>query len=94
MASSSRLFTLSTTPTLVAKGKGGGPAKVQVLVTEPSATIYAGGSDVDSTEGITIETSSYLSMDLADDDELWLVAGAGTPTCKVLTTRTGLVEPA
>lgn len=79
MAVRSILHTLSTSPELIAEG-GSANSLVHALVANPSATIYVGGSDVDSTDGLELSASASVSIPLGPGDTLWAVAGSGTPT--------------
>ena len=93
MAINSEVHTLSTTPQLIADGYNSSVGDMaSVLLTEASATIYVGGSAVDSTDGTAIAVDEAFSIDLSAGDSLYAVAASGTPTVKVLTTRTAYVE--
>lgn len=92
MAIKSKLFALTTTPKLIAKGSSASD-KFGVILTEASANVYIGGSDVDTTNGTLLQPGGMLTIDLSADDNLYAVASAGSPTIKVLTTRAGYVAP-
>ena len=80
--------TLSTTAEkIVDAGKATGALPITVVLTGGSADdIYIGGSDVDSTDGYPIG-SGTLTLLLGPGDDLWAVAGTGTPTINILATR-------
>lgn len=88
------LHTLSTDAQMIATAENASVTdKVSVLVSSPSATIYVGGPNVTAANGIPVATDASLSVDLAGGDDLYAVASAGTPTVRVMTTRTGYVAP-
>ena len=92
MTVTSTLHTLSTTAQLIATGRhSGANDKSGVLITEGSANIYIGGPAVDATDGVLVEAGTALALDLSTGDMLYAIATSGTPTVKVLTTRTGYV---
>lgn len=80
--------TLSTTRELLVSSQGATASlpKTVVLTGGSAADIYIGGSNVDSTDGYPIGTNT-LTLLLGPGDDLWAVAGAGTPTINVLVTR-------
>ena len=79
-------FTLSTTPEIISKG-GGGNNKRTVLIKGASAAIYLGGPTVTAADGFPMSTTDVFSLELGSGDDLWAVAGAGTPTVNVLATQ-------
>jgi len=88
------VFTLSSTATQIATGLR---AKVNdaasVLVHDPTADVYLGGSDVTTADGVLVPAGESLSIDLGPGDMLYAIVASGTPTVKVMTTRTGFVAP-
>lgn len=54
--------------------------KRSVLVNNPSggSTVYLGGSDVTTSNGITLPAGSSLPLILGRGDDLWVVAGGST----------------
>lgn len=80
--------TLSTTAELLVASEGATASlpKTVVLTGGSAADIYIGGSDVDSTDGYPIGQDT-LTILLGPGDDLWAVAGSGTPTINVLVTR-------
>lgn len=56
-----------------------------VLVNNPSggSTVYLGGSDVTTSNGITLPAGSSLPLTLGYGDDLWVVA-AGTTAVELL----------
>ena len=91
---STALHTLSTTAQLIATGDAASVTdRPSALVSAPSADIYVGGPDVTTANGILVASGANLSVDLGPGDLLYAVASAGTPTVRVMTTRTGFVDP-
>ena len=80
--------TLSTSSELLVPSEGatGDIPKTVVLTGGSADDIYIGGSDVDSTDGYPIGANT-LTILLGPGDDLWAVAGSGTPTINVLVTR-------
>lgn len=80
--------TLSTTAELLVASTGatGSIPKTVVLTGGSADDIYIGGPGVDSTTGYPVGANT-LTLLLGPGDELWAVAGAGTPTVNVLVTR-------
>ena len=80
--------TLSTTAEKLVDTTGvTGDIPMTVVLTGGSAAdIYIGGSDVDSTDGYPIGENT-LTLILGPGDDLWAVAGSGTPTINILVTR-------
>lgn len=88
------LHTLSTSAEMIATAENASSTdKVSVLVSSPSAEVYIGGADVTAANGVVLGTGATLSIDLAGGDSLYAIAGSGTPTVRVMTTRTGYVAP-
>lgn len=82
----SRQVSLSTTATLIATGQYDTPSSpAKVLVAQPSATVYLGGSDVTTTNGIELSALDTFSTELVYGDELYAIASSGTPTVQVFT---------
>ena len=80
--------TLSTTAELLVSSSGATASlpKTVVLSGGSAADIYIGGPGVDSTTGYPVADST-LTLLLGPGDDLYAVAGAGTPTINVLVTR-------
>ena len=80
--------TLSTTAELLvsASGVDGQIPRTVVLTGGSAADIYIGGPGVDSTSGYPIGANT-LTLLLGPGDDLWVVAGSGTPTINVLVAR-------
>ena len=80
--------TLSTTAELLVTSAGATAnlPKTVVLTGGSAADIYIGGSDVSAAEGYPIGAGT-LTILLGPGDDLWAVAGSGTPTINVLVTR-------
>ena len=80
--------TLSTTAELLVSSSGATASipRTVVLTAGSAADIYIGGPGVDSTTGYPIGEGT-LTLLLGPGDDLWAVAGTGTPTINVLTTR-------
>ena len=80
--------TLSTTAELLVSSSGvdGNIPRTVVLTGGSAADIYIGGPDVDSTNGYPVADTT-LTLLLGPGDDLWAVAGSGTPTINVLVTR-------
>lgn len=80
--------TLGTTRELLVSSQGATAAlpKTVVLTGGSADDIFIGGPDVDSTEGYPIG-SNTLTILLGPGDDLWAVAGSGTPTINVLVAR-------
>lgn len=85
---SAHIETLSTTAELLVSSSGvdGQIPRTVVLTGGSAADIYIGGPGVDSTTGYPLGTST-LTLLLSPGDDLWAVAGTGTPTVNVLVTR-------
>ncbi len=59
-----------------------------VCLSSASAAIYIGGSTVNATDGYPLDsTSAPLTLVLGPGDDLYAIAGSGTPTVRVLVTR-------
>lgn len=81
------LLTLSTSAELICNPDATADLPVTVTLTGGSADdIYIGGSAVDSTDGYPIGADT-LTLVLGPGDQLWAVAGSGTPTINILRTR-------
>lgn len=80
--------TLSTTPELLVSSSGVDATipRTVVLTGGSAADIYIGGPGVDSTTGYPVAQTT-LTLLLGPGDDLWAVAGSGTPTINVLVTR-------
>lgn len=85
---SAHVETLSTTPELLVSSAGidASIPRTVVLSNGSAADIYIGGPGVDSTTGYPIGGDS-LTLLLGPGDDLYAVAGSGTPTIHVLSTR-------
>lgn len=83
------LANLTTTAELIVSSSGI-PASIPrtVLLSSASAAIYIGGSTVDATDGYPMDaTSAPVAILLGPGDDLYAIAGSGTPTVRVLVTR-------
>jgi len=56
----------------------------QVVIAGASATVFVGGSDVTSTAGLPVTTTTILTLDLQSGDDLYAIASTGSPTVNVL----------
>jgi hypothetical protein len=62
-----------------------GPTTVRTLIyNNGTATIYVGGSDVTTSNGIPIEVGSSLGMDVTVTETLYGIAASGTHNVRVL----------
>lgn len=88
---SAHIVTLSTTAEkIIDSAKATAAIPITVTLTAGSADdIYIGGPGVDSTDGYPIG-SNTLTLIIGPGDDLWAVAGTGTPTINVLQTRAGV----
>ena len=57
-----------------------------VTVYPAAQTVYVGGSDVTTANGMPIAAGAYASFDLGPDDQLWGVVAATTDATRVLQT--------
>lgn len=87
MAVVSQQKTLSTTASIIAAAGSSMADKVTCVVKKPSALIYIGGSDVTTTNGMPVDTTDAIALDLGPGDILYAIASAATPTVQVLLTR-------
>lgn len=80
--------TLSTTAELLvsASGVSGSLPKTVVLTGGSAEDIYIGGPAVTAALGYPVAQTT-LTLLLGPGDDLWAVAGSGTPTINVLVTR-------
>ena len=79
--------TLSTTAELLVSASGiGGIPRTVVLTGGTAEDIYIGGADVDDTDGYPVAATT-LTLLLGPGDDLYAVAGSGTPTINILVTR-------
>lgn len=80
--------TLSTTPAVLVSSSGldASVPRTVVLAAGSVAAIFIGGPGVDSTNGYPVGTNT-LTLLLGPGDDLWAVAGTGTPTIQVMVTR-------
>lgn len=83
------LANLTTTAEKIVSADGVDASKPRmVCLSSASAAIYIGGATVDATDGYPLDaTSSPLTLVLGPGDDLWAIAGSGTPTVRVLVTR-------
>jgi len=90
---SAHIETLSTVAELLVSSDGATASlPLTVTLTGGSATdIYIGGAAVDSTDGYPIGQNT-LTLVIGPGDDLYAVAGAGTPTINVLLTRASVQE--
>lgn len=88
MAIFTNIETLSTVAELLVPSEGatGGLPKTVVLTGGSADDIYIGGANVDATDGYPIG-SGTLTILLGPGDDLWAVAGSGTPTINVMVLR-------
>ena len=80
--------TLSTTAELLvsASGVDGNIPRTVVLTGGSAADIYIGGPAVSAANGYPVAQTT-LTLLLGPGDDLYAVAGSGTPTINVLVTR-------
>lgn len=82
---SSRPSVTTTRSKIVDASTASSSDKRSVLVNNPSggSTVYLGGSDVTTSNGITLPAGSSLPLTLGYGDDLWVVA-AGTTAVELL----------
>lgn len=82
---SSRPSVTTTRSKLVSASSASSSDRRSVLVNNPSggSTVYLGGSDVATSNGITLPAGSSLPLTLGYGDDLWVVA-AGTTAVELL----------
>lgn len=80
--------TLSTAATKFVTAPGTLADKVTVILKNPSATIFIGGSaSLTAANGLPLAATDSISLDLGPGDDLWMIASAATPTVAMLLTR-------
>lgn len=79
-------ITVTTTATLLCQGKGD-IFPTGCLLSQASATIYVGGSDVTSATGFQVAAADTPSFDLRLNDDLYGITASGTATVRVFKTR-------
>lgn len=90
MAIKSEANTLSTTSELIysaVNGASGTPAGVEVWNNDASITVYIGGPDVSTANGLPILAQSSRTVDMISGSKLYAVAASGTPEIRVFQTR-------
>ncbi len=77
---SSRPSVTTTRSKIVDASTASSSDKRSVLVNNPSggSTVYLGGSNVTTSNGITLPAGSSLPLTLGYDNDLWAVAGGST----------------
>ena len=82
---SSRPSVTTTRSKIVDASTASSSDKRSVLVNNPSggSTVYLGGSDVTTSNGITLPAGSSLPLNLGYGDDLWVVA-SGTTAVELL----------
>jgi len=85
MLKSTRPAITTTASKIVDASRASNTDKRSVLVNNPSggSTVYLGGSDVTTSNGITLPAGSSLPLTLGYGDDLWAVA-AGTTAVELL----------
>jgi hypothetical protein len=85
---STRVEALSTTAELLVSASGVDAAvpRTVYLTGGTAASIYIGGPNVTEANGYPLHQGS-LAMLLAPGDDLWAIAGTGTPSVNVMVTR-------
>jgi hypothetical protein len=81
----SRALTVGTTAAQIATG-GNVTIPESVLVQNPvgaTATVYLGGSDVTTANGVAVIAGASISVDMVADS-LWAVVGTGTQEIRTL----------
>jgi len=81
LSTSSELLTTAT------NGHSDAPTGLIIWNDDASITVYVGGSDVSTANGMPILAQTYLSMDLMAGDEVYMIAASGTPSVRFLYTR-------
>ena len=79
----SSTHTITTTASRVVTANAGAQ-RVYIHVTG-NGTVYLGGSDVDSTNGMLTQKNAVpIELFISRGNELWAVTGTGTETLKIL----------
>jgi len=76
-------YTLSTTAELIASG-GSASNRKTIMIRDASDTVYIGGPTVTAANGFPIYVDEIFSIELGSQDDLYAIAGSGTPTINVL----------
>lgn len=88
MAISSSAVTVTTSATVISTGPADGHEAL-VVNTSPSTSIYIGGSDVSTSNGVELAPDASLSVDLANNEIVYGIVASGTVECRVLTSTFG-----
>ena len=81
---------LSTTLELIhtaTNGHTGAPEGLLIYNADAVITIYVGGADVSTANGIPVTALATLALDLISGEKVYAVAASGTPSIRILHTR-------
>lgn len=87
MALSSAAVTVATSATALHSGSVNGSCRVLVVNNDASATMYVGGSDVSTTNGVPVTAGKSLSLTLAPGEIAYGVVASSTLNARVITSR-------
>lgn len=78
--------TLNTSTATLIAGRDNMPQDVIIHDAEhaESTAVFLGNENVTAATGLHLHSAETIQMTLGPDDELWAIAGAGTPTVHVI----------
>ena len=78
--------TLNTSTATLIAGRDNMPQDVIIHDAEHSQStqVYLGNESVTAANGMHLHSDETIQMTLGPDDELWAIAGSGTPTVHVI----------
>jgi len=78
--------TLNTSTATLIAGRDNMPQDVIIHDAEhsESTTVFLGNESVTAANGLHLHSAETIQMTLGPNDELWAIAGSGTPTVHVI----------
>lgn len=86
MSIRSEAVTVTTSATTIATGPSDGESDV-LIYNDSDATVYLGGSDVTSSNGLPVVSGASAGMVLRRTDNLYGITASGSKAVRVLETR-------
>ncbi len=84
MAITSTTVSVGTTAVRLDSSDGPGPTGSTAVRNAGTATVYLGGPNVTTSNGIALDVGQTFTADLAPNDALYGIAASGTHDCRVI----------
>lgn len=84
MSIANNAVSVTTTATRLDPNEGPGPVGSFAVTNTGAGTIYLGGPNVTTSNGVPLSAGQTFSADLAPNDALYAITASGTQDCRIM----------